>query len=73
MYMFFLVPDDLTNLDIVNGQCYNTTIKQNVTFSEQGLPFGLSKKSAAPRLNAGWNGLVVAGLVMMLGSFLGVL
>ncbi|MCJ1369714.1 hypothetical protein MMC20_000926 [Loxospora ochrophaea] len=41
-YMFFLVPDDLTNLDIVNGQCYNASIKQNVTFDEQGLPFGLS-------------------------------
>jgi hypothetical protein len=23
-YMFFLHPDDLTNLDIANGQCYNT-------------------------------------------------
>jgi len=73
MYMFFLVPDDLTNLDILNGQCYNSTIKQNVTFSEQGLPFGLSKKSVAGRVDASWNGLVVAGLVMVLGSLLGVL
>jgi hypothetical protein len=73
MYMFFLVPDDLTNLDILNGQCYNTTIKQNVTFSEQGLPFGLSKKSTAGRVDAGWNGLFVAGLVMVLGSFMGLL
>ena len=40
-YMFFRVPDDLRYLDISNGQCYNTTIKQNVTFSEQGIPFGL--------------------------------
>jgi hypothetical protein len=72
-YMFFLVPDDLTNLDIVNGQCYNTTIKQNVTFSYQGLPFGLGKKNAAGRLDAGWNGLVLAGLVMLLGSCLGIL
>lgn len=39
--MFFVVPDDLTNLD--NGQRYNTSIPQNVTFSEQGLPFGLGK------------------------------
>jgi len=37
--------DDLTNLDIVNGQCRNATIPQNVTFSDQGLPFGLSKNS----------------------------
>ncbi|KAH8907327.1 hypothetical protein BR93DRAFT_951499 [Coniochaeta sp. PMI_546] len=45
-YMFFNVPDDLKNLDIVNGQCYNSTVKQNLTFSEQGLPFGLSKNAA---------------------------
>ena len=41
-YMFFKVPDDLTGLDIVNGQCWNTTIPQNLTFGYQGLPFGLS-------------------------------
>jgi len=41
-YMFFKVPDDLTGLDIVNGQCLNTTIPQNLTFGYQGLPFGLS-------------------------------
>jgi phosphatidate phosphatase APP1 len=41
-YMFFNVPDDLNNLDIENGQCYNATVKQNVTFDTQGLPFGLS-------------------------------
>lgn len=70
MYMFFLVPDDLMNLDIVNGQCYNSTIKQNVTFSEQGLPFGLSKKSGGDRVDIGWNGAVVAGLVMVVGSYL---
>jgi hypothetical protein len=41
-YMFFHVPDDLTGLDIANGQCLNTTIPQNLTFDYQGLPFGLS-------------------------------
>jgi hypothetical protein len=41
-YMFFKVPDDLAGLDIVNGQCLNTTIPQNLTFGYQGLPFGLS-------------------------------
>ncbi|ROW10657.1 hypothetical protein VPNG_05117 [Cytospora leucostoma] len=46
-YMFFNVPDDLKGLDIVNGECYNSSVKENVTFSEQGLPFGLSKDSAA--------------------------
>jgi phosphatidate phosphatase APP1 len=44
MFMFFTVPNDLTHLDIVNGQCYNSSVKQNVTFAYQGLPFG-----AAPR------------------------
>ncbi|ESZ92842.1 hypothetical protein SBOR_6773 [Sclerotinia borealis F-4128] len=54
-YMFFLVPDDLTNLDIVNGQCYNSTIPQNVTFSLQGLPFGLSKSGSGKMMVIGWN------------------
>ena len=45
-YMFFLTPDDLTNLDIAGGHCLNATIKQNVTFSYQGLPFGLSDSSS---------------------------
>jgi hypothetical protein len=43
--MFFTVPDDLKDLDVVNGQCYNSSIKQNVTFSEQGLPFGLGQNA----------------------------
>ncbi|KAK5082076.1 hypothetical protein LTR05_007218 [Lithohypha guttulata] len=46
MYMFFKVPDDLKGLDIVNGQCYNSSIPQNVTFSYQGLPFGLSTSNS---------------------------
>lgn len=41
MYMFFLNPDDLTGLDIANGQCYNQSIAQNLTFGYQGLPLGL--------------------------------
>ena len=49
--------DDLVNLDIANGQCRNTTIPQNVTFSTQGLPFGLSKdnKEGAGGRLAPWN------------------
>ena len=52
LYMFFNVPDDLNNLDISNGQCYNSTIKQNVTFGYQGLPFGIDDqgKGAGSRL-----------------------
>lgn len=72
-YMFFNIPDDLTNLDIINGQCVNSTIKQNITFSEQGLPFGLSKKSAAGKLSSGLNGAVVAALVMAFGVVFGIL
>lgn len=52
-YMFFKVPDDLTHLDIVNGQCLNGSIPQNVTFKEQGLPFGIGDSgSAAGRLGS---------------------
>ncbi|KAI9841562.1 MAG: hypothetical protein M1837_000608 [Sclerophora amabilis] len=40
-YMFFNVPDDLRNLDIVNGQCNNASVKQDVTFGYQGLPLGI--------------------------------
>ncbi|TVY41239.1 hypothetical protein LSUB1_G002974 [Lachnellula subtilissima] len=72
-YMFFNIPDDLTGLDIVNGQCVNSTIKQNITFSTQGLPFGLSKKSAAVKIRSGLNGAVVAALVMAFGVVSGVL
>jgi hypothetical protein len=46
-YMFFNVPDDLKNLDIAGGHCYNSSIKQNLTFSYQGLPFGLSSSSSS--------------------------
>lgn len=37
-YMFFTVPDDLANLDIENGRCWNQTIAQKATFNYQGLP-----------------------------------
>jgi hypothetical protein len=70
-YMFFLVPDDLTNLDIVNGQCYNTSIPQNVTFSEQGLPFGLSKKSRASTIDLGWKLIAGTSFVMLFWVLLG--
>jgi len=70
MYMFFLVPDDIAKLDIINGQCYNASIPQNVTFSEQGLPFGLSKKGAAGRVDMGWNAIGLPVLVMMFWALL---
>ncbi|KAJ7623267.1 hypothetical protein FB45DRAFT_100241 [Roridomyces roridus] len=39
MYMFFTVPDDLKGLDLTK-ECYNSSVPQNVSFGEQGLPFG---------------------------------
>ena len=64
-YMFFLVPDDIAQLDIVNQQCFNASIPQNVTFSEQGLPFGLSKKSAVARVEMRWNTISLTVFIMM--------
>lgn len=61
-------------MDIVNGQCYNASVPQNLTFGYQGLPFGLgsSKKSAAARrFDGGLSlsvGLAVAGVALMLGA-----
>ncbi|MCJ1310866.1 hypothetical protein MMC25_004534 [Agyrium rufum] len=70
LYMFFVVPDDLTHLDVANGQCVNTTIKQNVTFSYQGLPFGLSKASGAitslSTTTWGWGFLLAMGVSALL-------
>lgn len=45
-YMFFNVPDDLSRLDIVNGQCVNSSVSQHVTFKTQGLPFGLGDENS---------------------------
>lgn len=72
MYMFFLVPDDLTNLDISNGQCYNSSIPQNVTFDFQGLPFGIgsSDKGAASPLKASQNpgNVIIGGVFALVGA-----
>jgi Uncharacterized conserved protein (DUF2183) len=81
MYMFFNVPDDLTGLDIVNGECYNKSIMQNLTFSYQGLPFGLSStnnsnsssnSTAGLAVQAGrgtvWLSVGMAGLAVFLGG-----
>jgi len=45
-YMFFVHPNDLTNLDIASGQCYNQSIAQNLTFGYQGLPLGIGSTSS---------------------------
>lgn len=67
-YMFFNIPDDLTHLDVQNGQCYNGSVKENLTFSTQGLPFGLGSDApdnAAGRPVMGLWGLL--SLVAMVG------
>ncbi|KAK6440220.1 hypothetical protein LTR95_003544, partial [Oleoguttula sp. CCFEE 5521] len=79
-YMFFLNTDDLTGLDIEGGNCYNTSIPQNLTFGYQGLPFGIGNdapvngsangtvKGAAGRIAGGsswtWLGAVAVGAVV---------
>ncbi|KAL9109055.1 MAG: hypothetical protein Q9227_006295 [Pyrenula ochraceoflavens] len=66
-YMFFHVPDDLTNLDIENGQCLNTTIQQNVTFGYQGLPFGIGNVAGRVRPWDSHRTLITSGLLVVLG------
>ena len=82
MYMFFNVPDDLAHLDIVNGQCYNASVKQNLTFSYQGLPFGIqssndSGNSSAGTLQAGKGtamlSIGMAAMAVLLGGLFGTL
>jgi hypothetical protein len=68
MYMFFRVPDDLSNLDISSGQCYNASIAQNISFGLQGLPFGIgdnSPKGAGNTIRVSQNRLSV-----FVGAFL---
>ncbi|KJZ80233.1 hypothetical protein HIM_00083 [Hirsutella minnesotensis 3608] len=64
-YMFFHVPDDLTRLDVVNGQCLNNTVPQNVTFKTQGLPFGISKGESDSLATAGRPSLVFVAVATM--------
>jgi hypothetical protein len=71
-YMFFLVPDELQGLDIAGGQCLNASVRQNVTFDTQGLPFGLSDEDggAAAGGLVGRNEVMVGILAGMLLSLL---
>jgi phosphatidate phosphatase APP1 len=62
-YMFFKVPDDLTNLDIAGGNCYNASIRQNVTFTLQDELLGIHGSSASRIQGSGWAGLTA--LVVM--------
>ncbi|KAJ5663493.1 hypothetical protein N7507_004224 [Penicillium longicatenatum] len=59
-YMFFLNADDLTNLDVANGDCYNTSIPQNLTFGYQGLPGGLGDTPTSVNGSANHTGAGIA-------------
>ncbi|EOA85144.1 hypothetical protein ACJQWK_06646 [Exserohilum turcicum] len=61
-YMFFREPNDLTGLDIVNGQCLNASIPQNVTFSRQAEILGIHGHSAAGKLESGATVSIVIAL-----------
>jgi len=67
MYMFFTVPDDLKGLDITK-QCYSSSVRQNVTFGEQGLPFENDASFLVPRTYT----VLIVALLGVIGSFVGV-
>jgi hypothetical protein len=60
--MFFKVPDDLRGLDIVNGQCLNESIMQNVTFGIQDEVLGIH--GAGARLGASSLGSLVVAVIV---------
>ncbi|KAF6809622.1 hypothetical protein CSOJ01_06794 [Colletotrichum sojae] len=68
-YMFFREPNDLTNLDIMNAQCWNQTIPQNVTFKTQGLPFGWGNAAGSLSPPTAW-AMAVGLLAMGAGALL---
>ncbi|KAF4584401.1 DUF2183 domain protein [Ophiocordyceps camponoti-floridani] len=63
-YMFFTVPDDLVGLNIMGGRCVNASVRQNVTFRTQGLPFGIGDGESGAARGVGRLGwAVVVALV----------
>ncbi|KAI0432687.1 hypothetical protein F5Y09DRAFT_132320 [Xylaria sp. FL1042] len=65
-YMFFVHADDLRDVDIVGGNCYNPAVPQNVTFGYQGRGFGNGPDSASSTMGWSWTALC-AGLLLALG------
>jgi phosphatidate phosphatase APP1 len=45
-YMFFNTPDDLMGLDLGNGDCVNSSVKQGLTFGWQNLPLGIKDQGS---------------------------
>jgi len=66
-YMFFTVPNDLAGLDL-SKNCYNSSVKQNVTFEYQGLPFGLG--NGATVLDSNFRVGILLVVVALLSSAL---
>jgi len=60
-YMFFRTPDDIAGLDFSKGDCRNSSVPQNVTFSYQGLPSVLG--GAATSMQANFGLAVVAAVI----------
>lgn len=55
--------DDLINLNIAAGQCLNSTVKQDVTFDYQGLPWKKSTAGASPIITT-WALLLLLGAMV---------
>ncbi|KAJ8127124.1 hypothetical protein O1611_g6513 [Lasiodiplodia mahajangana] len=68
-YMFFVHADDLRDVDIEGGNCYNPAVVQNVTFGYQGRGFGNDVNAANSIISWSWTALC-ASLLMTLGQFL---
>lgn len=65
-YMFFVVPDDLRNLDLTGGNCYNASVKQNVTFGLQDELLGIHG-SGAQRIGASGGSLAALVTAVFVG------
>ncbi|TBU35404.1 hypothetical protein BD311DRAFT_707329 [Dichomitus squalens] len=67
-YFFYRTAEDLAKLDIVNGQCVNSTIPQNITFGEQGGVLDSGSNGAA---SLGHIQYAAAGVGLVVSLFLG--
>ncbi|KAF2147252.1 uncharacterized protein K452DRAFT_282240 [Aplosporella prunicola CBS 121167] len=70
-YMFFRHADDLSNLDIENGNCYNNSILQNVTFGIQDEELGIHGDSGAMPANARASGIFSLVVAMSVALWMG--
>lgn len=56
--------DDLTNLNIAAGHCLNSTIKQDVTFDYQGLPWKKKSTASTSPIITTWALLILLGAMV---------